>query len=152
MGGGVVVGRDEQLVGHQLRGAVEVDRAAGLVGGERDDLAHAAVDGGLHDVLGARDVGADVFERVVLGGVDLLERGGVDDVVDAVHGAGEAVAVAYVADEPAQALVVAEQLLALVLLELVAGEDHQAAHPQRVERVADERLAEGPRASGDQYR
>ncbi|GAA2881030.1 hypothetical protein GCM10020220_083930 [Nonomuraea rubra] len=94
----------------------------------------------------------DVLERVVLGGVDLLERGGVHDVVDAVHGAGEPVAVADVADEPAQPFVVAEELPGLVLLELVAGEDHQAADRERVECVTDERLAEGPRSSGDQNR
>ena len=38
----VVVGRDEELVGRQLGGAVEVDRRRGLVGAQRDDRLHAA--------------------------------------------------------------------------------------------------------------
>ena len=123
---GVVVAGDEQLVGGQLRGAVQVDRAGRLVGGERDHLLHAGVDGGLDDVLAAHDVGLDELERVVLRGVDLLERRGVHDVVDVVHRAQQPALVADVADEPAQARVVAEQLPDLVLLELVAGEDDQS--------------------------
>ena len=56
-------------------------------------------------VLRAEDVGLDGLERVVLGGRHLLERGRVDDDVDAVEGAVQALAIAHVAEEVAQALV-----------------------------------------------
>ena len=122
---GVVVAGDEELVGRQLGGAVEVDRAGRLVGRQRDDLLHARVDGRLDDVLAAEHVGLHELEGVVLRRVDLLERGGVHDVVDAVHRAQQPALVADVADEPAQARIVVEQLADLVLLQLVAREDHE---------------------------
>ena len=73
-----------------------------------------------------------------------------DDVVDAVHGPVEAVPVADVADEPAQAVVVVEQLAALVLLELVAAEDDDALGVVVAQELGDERLAEGAGAPGDE--
>ena len=72
------------------------------------------------------------------------------DVVDVVHRAQQALLVADVADEPAQARVVAEELAHLVLLELVAREDDQPARVEVVEGVADERLAEGAGATRDE--
>ena len=152
VGRGVVVAGDEELVGGELGRAVEVDRGGRLVGGQRDDPLDAGVDAGLDDVLRADDVRLHELPRVVLGGVDLLERGCVDDVVDAVHGPVEAVAVADVADEPAQPRVVAEQLAALVLLELVAAEDHDPLGVVVLQGLGDERLAERAGATGDEDR
>ncbi|MPM65653.1 hypothetical protein SDC9_112550 [bioreactor metagenome] len=145
-----MVAVDEELVGGQLGGAVQVDRRGGLVGGERDDLLHAGVDRGLDDVLRPEHVGLDELVRVVLGGVDLLVRGGVDDMVDAVHRAVEPGQVADVAEEPAQPTVVVEQLTALVLLQLVAGVDDDALRVHVVQQSGDERLAERAGATGDQ--
>nr|BFE77007.1 hypothetical protein GCM10020092_103080 [Actinoplanes digitatis] len=74
------------------------------------------------------------------------------DVVDAVHGAGEALAVAYVADEEAQPRVVAEHLPDLVLLQFVAGEHDDALRVQVCQRVTQEGLAERTGRTGDQDR
>ncbi len=147
-----VVGGDEQLVARELGGAVEVDRAGGLVGGERDHALHAAVDRCLDHVLRAEDVGLDRLERVVLAHRHLLERRGVDHHVDVLHRTVEAVAVAHVADEEPQlrVLVVRERLLHLELLELVSRvHDHSANARIAVEDGADELLAEGTGSSGD---
>ena len=150
VGGGVVVAEDEQLVGRQLRRAVEVDRARGLVGRQCDDLLDARVDARLDDVLRTDDVRLDELVRVVLGRVDLLERRGVHDVVDAVHGALETVEVTDVTDEPAQARVVLEQRAALPLLQFVARVDDDALGVVLGEQLRDEGLAEGTGTTGDQ--
>jgi hypothetical protein len=126
----------------QLGRAVEVDGAGGLVGRQRHDPLHAGVDGGVDDVLRAADVGLDVLERVVLGRVDLLEGGGVDDVVDVVERAIQTGPIADVADEEAQARVVAEHPAHLELLELVTAEDDETPQIVLVEQAARERLAE----------
>ena len=73
-----------------------------------------------------------------------------DDVVDTVHRPVQPVPVADVADEPAQARVVVEQLAALVLLELVAAEDDDALGVVVAQELGDERLAEGAGAPGDE--
>ena len=78
---GIGIGLHEHFLRAQLGGAVEIDRVDGLVGAEREDAAHALVDGGVDDVLAADDVGLDGFERVVLAGRNLLQGGGVDDDV-----------------------------------------------------------------------
>src|SRR6478752_4654276 len=149
---GVVVAEDEELVGGQLGRAVEVDRRARLVGRERDDLLDAGVDARLDDVLATEDVGLDELVRVVLARVDLLEGGGVHDVVGAVHGPAEAVEVADVTDEPAQARVVVEQLTDLPLLQLVTAVDDDPLGVVVVEHLADERLAKGPGPTCDEDR
>ncbi|MCU0793104.1 MAG: hypothetical protein MUE42_09715, partial [Opitutaceae bacterium] len=69
-----------------------------LVGGEGDDAADLGVEAGVDEVLGAEDVGLDALEGVVFGGGDLLEGGGVDDDVDALESAAEALLVADIAD------------------------------------------------------
>ena len=116
---GEVVCRDKQLVGHELRGAVQVDRVGRLVGGQCDHLFHVVRERGVDDVFRAMDVRLDAFHRVVFGSRHLLQRGCVDDEVHAVHRLHQAVAVAHVADEVAHAFLV-EVLLHLELLELIA--------------------------------
>jgi hypothetical protein len=69
---------------------------------------------------------------------------------NSVHGPQQPWPVPDVADEEPQPRVVAEQLAHLPLLELVAAEHDDPARSQPVQGVADERLAEGPGASGDE--
>src|SRR5690606_31024523 len=111
---------------------------------------HAGVDGRLDDVLAAEDVGLDELEGVVLRGVDLLERGGVDDVVHGLQRTGEAALVADVTEEPAQAGVVPELVADLVLLQLVPRDDDDPSRVVVVEHFTQEGLAEGAGPTGDE--
>src|SRR3546814_10156622 len=61
-----------------------------------DLLGHAAADRRLHHVLGAVDVGAHAFERVVLGDRHMLQRRRVHHVVDPAHRHLQPVDVAHV--------------------------------------------------------
>ena len=78
-------------------------------------------------LVAADDVGLDRLDRVVFAGRHLLQRGGVDDDIDAVKGALEPIAIAHVADEVAHRRVppIGKHLPHLVLLQLVAAEDDQ---------------------------
>jgi len=91
-------------------------------------FATPGIESGLDHVLGPDDVGLDAFEGVVFGRRDLFQGGGVDDDVDALDGPAEPVEIPDVADEVAQlAELFRRELLGhLVLLEFVAGKDHQA--------------------------
>ena len=62
---------------------------------------------------------------------DLLEGGGMHDIVDVIERPIQTIAVPHVADEVANArvLVLPELLLHLELLQLVAAEDDQLARP-----------------------
>ena len=144
-----VVGSDKQLVRGQLGGAVQVDRIGGLVGGQGNDAVDVVLDGTPDHVLGAMDVGLDALHRVVLGRRHLLEGCGVDHDVHAVHGLRQAFLVAHVTDEVAHAGRV-EFLRHLVLLELVAREDHDARRLVALQQGFDVLLAEGTGAPGDQ--
>src|SRR3546814_4375579 len=76
----------EDLVGSQLAGAVEIDRACRLVGRQRDNLAHLVVERGPHHLLGADHVGLDALEGIVLCRRHLLQGGRVvDDVRSEAH-------------------------------------------------------------------
>ncbi len=97
-----IVRGDEELVGAELRRAVEIDRIGSLVRGKCDHLFDFVIERGLDHVLRAVHVGLDALHRVVLRGGDLLERGGVDHEVDAVHRGFQAGQVAHVADEESQ--------------------------------------------------
>ena len=75
-----------------------VDGIGGLVGGEADDGLHAGLDGGGQHVVGAYHVGLHGLHREKLAGGHLLQRGGVEDVVHAGHGALARLQAAHVAD------------------------------------------------------
>lgn len=94
------VGVDDGLH-HGLGLAHGVDGVCRLVGGKAHDAVHALVDGGMQDVVRADDVGADSLHGEELAGGNLLEGGGVEDVVHAVHGVAHALGVADVSDEEA---------------------------------------------------
>lgn len=94
------VGVDDGLH-HGLGLAHGVDGVGGLVGGQTHDAVDALVDGCVQDVVRADDVGSHGLHGEELAGGHLLEGGGVEDVVDPVHGVAHALGVADVADEEA---------------------------------------------------
>ena len=147
----VGVGRDEQLVGAQLARAVQIDRVGRLVGAERDDLRHARVERGVDDVLRANHVRLDELERVVFGRGHLLERRRVNDDVDALERAPEAVAIAHVAEKETQARIVREPPRHLALLHLVAAEHDEPLRVRVLQRDRHELLAERSGATGDEH-
>lgn len=121
------VGVDDGLH-HGLGLAHGVDGVGGLVGGQAHDAVHALLDGGVQDVVRADDVGSHGLHGEELAGGHLLEGGGVEDVVDPVHGVAHALGVADVADEEANLGgelrgFLLQAMAHVVLLLLVAGED-----------------------------
>ena len=145
----VRVRRDEELLHAELGRAVEVDGGRRLVGRERDHARDAPLEGRVDDVRRAVHVRADRLDRVVLGDVHVLHRGGVHDDVDAVEGAHQALAIAHIADEVAHARV-AQLLLHHDVLLLVAREDDHLRGLVRREQPPRERLAERASAARDQ--
>ena len=95
------------------------------------------------------------LERVVLADRDVLERGRVDDDVDAFHRAPQTLRVADVADEEPQLRIAVRriELRHLVLLEFVARIDDDASNVRiALEDGPDECLAERTGAAGDENR
>ena len=148
---GVRVALHEDLLGAQLRCAVEVGRVHRLVGRECDDSRHLGVDGGIDHVLRAEHVGAHRFERVVLARGHLLHRGSVHDDVAALRGACHTRTVTDVADEVPN-LAVAELGPNLGLLQFVSGVDPHDGVGPLVDDSADERIAETAGATGEENR
>ena len=121
------VGVDDGLH-HGLGLAHGVDGVRGLVGGQAHDAVHALVDGGVEHVVRADDVGAHGLHGEELAGGNLLQGGGVEDVVHAVHGVAHALGVADVADEEAHlggelGRLLLQAVAHVVLLLFVARED-----------------------------
>src|SRR5262249_5815757 len=79
---------DKQFVRNELSCAVEVDRAARLVSGQGDHSLHSLIDTDVNDVHCADYVSLYAFERVVFGRWNDFQCGRVNDVVDAIQGAG----------------------------------------------------------------
>ena len=153
VGAGQIVGGDENLVGGELGGAIEIDRIGGLVGGQRHDPLDPGAQARADHILRPEDIGADTFEGIVLGGGDLLHGGGMDDKVHPVQRQLQPVAVAHIADEIADEgiLRVREFLLHIELLEFVAGKDDQPARLVAGDHRLDEMFAEAAGAAGDQH-
>ena len=121
------VGVDDGLH-HGLGLAHSVDGVCRLVSGQAHDSVHALVDCGVKDVVRADDVGAHSLHGEELAGGHLLEGGGVEDVVHAVHGIAHRLSVTDVADEEAHLGgelrgLLLQAVAHVVLLLLVAGED-----------------------------
>jgi len=96
------------------------------------------------------DVRLDGLERVVLARVHVLHRGRVEDRVDAVDGAAEAVQIPGVADEVPQARVVGQAVTQLELLVLIAAVDADAAGVG-AEQTLDDRTADGASPARDEH-
>ena len=138
---------------HGLGLAHGVDGVCRLVGGQAHDAVHALVDCGVKDVVRADDVGADGLHGEELAGGHLLEGGGVEDVVHAVHGVAHALGVADVADEEAHLGgelrgLLLQAVAHVVLLLLVAGEDADLGQVG-VHEVLEHRVSERAGATRD---
>ena len=68
-------------------------------GGKGQNLRYLVVYCSPDDVLRSMNVGLDALHGVVLGCRNLLQRGGMDDVIYAAHGLGHPFIIAHVADE-----------------------------------------------------
>src|ERR1035437_4891355 len=146
----ICVRGDEEFVAHELRGAVEIDGAGGLVRAQRDDPLNLAIKGRIDDVLCAVDVCLDGLEGVVLGGRNLFERGGMDDDVNAVERPGQPLTISHVADEEPQPRIGPDLLLELVLLEFVTAEYDDSPRRMPLEDRLDEGASERACAARDQ--
>ena len=115
----ISVALDDDLLRAQLGRPVQVHRVDCFVGRQGEHSCHAALDGGVHDVLRAQDVGLDGLERVVLAHWHVLQRRGVDDDVRSARRPHEAGPVPDVADEVAHPTVL-KLLTKLYLLQFVS--------------------------------
>ena len=131
-----------------------VDGIGGLVGGEADDALDSGLDGGVQGVVGADYVGLDGLHREEFAARDLLEGGGVEDVVDALHGVFEGALIADVTNIELDLVrhfrhAGLEVVAHVVLLLFIAGEDADFADVGTEETVQDG-VAETAGASGDE--
>jgi hypothetical protein len=103
---GIGVAGGKQLVRTQFGGAVKIDGTGGFVRAEGHNLLDLLVDGHVDDVLRAHDVGLHCLEGVILRGRHLLQRGGVNDVIDSIEGPVQALFIPNIADEVTHARIV----------------------------------------------
>ena len=146
------VGVDDGLH-HGLGLAHGVDGVCGLVGGQAHDAVDALLDRGVEHVVRADDVGAHGLHGEELAGGNLLEGGGMEDVVNAVHGVAHRLGVADVADEEADlggelGRLLLQAVTHVVLLLLVAREDADLGQVG-VHEVLEHGVAERAGASRD---
>lgn len=146
------VGVDDGLH-HGLGLAHGVDGVGRLVGGQAHDAVHALVDRGVQHVVRADDVGAHGLHGEELAGGHLLEGGGVEDVVHAVHSVAHRLGVADVTDEEAHLGgelrgPLLQAVAHVVLLLLVAGEDADLGQIG-IHEVLEHGVAERAGAAGD---
>lgn len=86
------------LFHHGLGDPHGIDWVDGLVSAQADHTLHAVLDSGLEHVLGAEDVSLDGFHGMELAGRHLLERGGVEDVIDATGGIQDTLVITHIAN------------------------------------------------------
>ena len=150
---GVAALRDGNLLLEGLADAHGVDGISGLVGGKADDTLHAGVNGRVKDVVRANDVGLDGLHREKLAARDLLEGGGVEDVVHAAHGALERGLVAHVADvefDLAGCLrIIGLVLMAHVVLLLLVARENADLLDVCLEEPPEDGIAKAPGPPGD---
>ncbi len=122
-----VVGGDEQLVGAELCGSIQIDRVHRLVGAEGEDLLHVAVGGHIDDVLGAVDISLDAFRGIVFRCRDLFQRRRVDHIVNSLERPVQPFLVPDVAEKKANAGVggLGKALRHFKLFELIPTENDE---------------------------
>ena len=148
---GVGVGLHEHFFRAKFGGAIKIDRIYGFVGAQGQNSMHALVDGGIDHVAAAHDVGLDGFKRVVFARRHLLKRGRVDHDRHSGKGALQALRVAHVPNEVAEAGMIEAPHPHIVLLELVTAEDDELLGMVVTQHHLHELLPERPRPAGDQH-
>ncbi len=131
-----------------------VDGIGGFVGAQANHALHAGIDGHIKGVIGANHVGLHGFHGEELAAGHLLEGGGMEHVIDALHGILEGALAAHVANVeldlaghvgPLSLILVAH----IVLLLLVTREDADFTNICSKETVQN-RIPETSSASGNQ--
>ena len=145
---------DGNLLHQCLADTHSVDGIGGLVGREDNNILHAVLDGREENIVGADDIGHCGLHREELAGGHLLEGGGVENVVNAVHSVTHAGDIADVADVELDLVghlghFGLELVAHIVLLLLVAGEDADLTDIGAQEAVEDG-VTEGAGAAGDE--
>ena len=97
-----MIARNKQLVRTELGRAIQVYRIDSLVGRQRDDLFDLLINARVDNILGTDHVGLDAFDRIVLGGRNLLQRCRMHDDIDTMQSPVQSLVVTHVADKEAQ--------------------------------------------------
>ncbi len=121
-----------------------------LVRAECDDAFDPILDSRFHDILRAEDVGLDGFCREQFAVGDLLERGRLENDVDAAHGLPHLCGVPDVAHDKSDVRVIGEFVPHIELLFLVAAEHSNLRRFLRQDAVH-HKMPERPRATRNQY-
>lgn len=119
---------ENNMFHHRFGDPHRVDRVRRLIGGQADDALDARFDCSVQDVVGPHHVRAHGFHREELARRHLLQRRGVEYVIDARHRVAHGIDVAYISyvefDLPRVLRIFRLKLVThIVLLLLVAGED-----------------------------
>ena len=88
----------DHMLHHGLGCAHGVDGIGGLVRGQAYHAPHARVNGRMQDVVRADDIGLDSLHGEKLTGRHLLQRRGMENVVNAVYRVAHRLCVAHIAD------------------------------------------------------
>src|SRR3989344_3482197 len=114
------IGLNEQTIGAQFRGAVEIYGACGFVSRECDDTWNIIIESGINDVHRAVNIGLDRFHRIVFAGRHLLQRSRMNYDVDTLGSSLHSLKITHITDEKTQFPMIAEFSAHLPLFELVA--------------------------------
>ena len=123
-----------------------------LIRAERQNAAHARVDGRMDHVTAAHDVRLNRLKRIVFTRRHLLERRRMHDCRDASERPFEPFRIAHVANEITQVGMVEAAGPHLMLLQFIAAQNHQFVRPVLAQHDLDKFFAKRPGAAGDQYR
>jgi len=148
---GIGVRLHKHLFRTKFGGAIEIDGIDSFVRAERTNSPDAAIDRRFDHVLPTIDIGLNCFERVVLAGWNLFERGGVNDYRHAGKGALQALLVANIAEKIAQAGMIDSRGAHFMLLQFIAAEDDEFLRPILIQHDLHKLFAERSCASCDQH-
>jgi hypothetical protein len=148
----VVISCDEELIRAKFGRAVKINGIRGFIGAEGDHFFYTAINRGVDHVFRAADIGFNRFDRVVFRSGNLLDCGGMHDIIDSRESAIEPMPVANIADKIADAGIdrLGKRLMHLELLQFVAAENDQPLRTVSFEYTLHESLTEGSCAAGNE--